>query len=117
MTQLTLLDLGGTLHASAGQLRCERVLANAGYAWIKMGPVGWGRLWAGLQRVVGVCEGATRGAAVRAANEIQAAGAASLAPSLGGMTQLTSLDLGGTLRASAASCAVSAWLRTPAVYG
>jgi hypothetical protein len=33
-----------------------------------------------------------------------------LAPSLGGMTQLTSLDLSGTLRASAASCAVSGYL-------
>ena len=38
-----------------------------------------------------------------------------LAPSLRGMTQLTSLDLSGTLRASAASCAVSGCLRTPAV--
>ena len=38
-------------------------------------------------------------AAVRAGNSIEAAGAASLAPSLGRMAQLTSLNLGGTLRA------------------
>ena len=38
-----------------------------------------------------------------------------LAPSLGRMTQLTSLDLRSTLRASAASCAVSGCLRVPAV--
>jgi hypothetical protein len=44
---------------------------------------------------------------VRADNQIGADGAASLAPSLGGMTQLKSLDLRGTLRASAASCAMS----------
>jgi hypothetical protein len=42
-----------------------------------------------------------RGAAVRADNSIEADGAASLAPSLGRMTQLTSLNLYGTLRASA----------------
>jgi hypothetical protein len=40
-----------------------------------------------------------------------------LAPSLGRMTQLTSLDLRSTLLASAASCAVSVCLRTPAVHG
>ena len=40
-----------------------------------------------------------------------------LAPSLGGMTQLTSLDLGGTLHASAGCRAVSGCLRTPAVHG
>jgi hypothetical protein len=40
---------------------------------------------------------------VRAGNYIEAAGAASLAPSLAGMTQLTSLDLDGMLRASAAA--------------
>ncbi len=38
-------------------------------------------------------------AAVRAGNSIEAAGAASLAPSLGRMAQLTSLNLSGTLRA------------------
>ena len=47
MTQLTSLDLGSTLHASA-QLRCERVLANAGRAWMMLRAVGWGRLRAGL---------------------------------------------------------------------
>ena len=40
-----------------------------------------------------------------------------LAPSLGSMTQLTSLDLRGTLRASAASRAVSGRLRMQAVHG
>jgi hypothetical protein len=45
--------------------------------------------------------GASEGAAVRAGNRIGDDGAASLAPSLGRMTQLTSLDLSGTLRASA----------------
>ena len=38
--------------------------------------------------------GASRGAAVRADNDIEAAGAASLAPSLALMAQLTSRDLG-----------------------
>jgi hypothetical protein len=41
MTQLTSLDLGGTLHASH-QLRCERVLANAGDAMMMLRVVGWG---------------------------------------------------------------------------
>ncbi len=40
-------------------------------------------------------------ARVRADNRIGAAGVASLAPSLGRMAQLTSLDLGRMLRASA----------------
>ena len=40
-----------------------------------------------------------------------------LAPNLGGMPQLTSLDLGGTLHASAGCRAVSGCLRTPAVHG
>ncbi len=52
-----------------------------------------------------------------AGNRIGAAGPASLAPSLGGMTQLTMLDLRGMLRASAGSCAVSGCLRMPAVHG
>ncbi len=70
-----------------------------------------------LERVVGFCEGASRGAAVRAGNRIGDDGAASLAPSLGRMTQLTMLDLRGMLRASAGSCAVSGCLRMPAVHG
>ena len=41
--------------------------------------------------------GAGRGVAVRAGNQIRADGAASLAPSLGRMTQLTSLNLMGTM--------------------
>jgi hypothetical protein len=40
---------------------------------------------------------------VRVDNQIGDAGAALLAPSLGRMTQLTALDLGGTLCASAAA--------------
>jgi hypothetical protein len=41
MTQLTSLNLGGTLRCvHRRQLQCERVVANAGYAWIKMGFVG-----------------------------------------------------------------------------
>jgi hypothetical protein len=71
-------------------------------------------LRAGLDRVVRVLRGASRGAAVRAGNAIGDEGAASLAPSLGRMAELTSLDLSGTLRASAGSSAVSGWLRTPA---
>ncbi len=42
--------------------------------------------------MVGVVQGAGRGAAVRAVNKIEADGAASLAPSLLRMTQLTSLN-------------------------
>jgi hypothetical protein len=59
--------------------------------------VGWGGClrrcsgWWGLR-------GASRGAVVRADNRIGPAGAASLAPSLGRMAQLTTLNLGGTLR-------------------
>ena len=41
MTQLTSLDLSGTLRASAASWRCERVLANAGNA-LMMRAVGWG---------------------------------------------------------------------------
>ena len=74
-------------------------------------------LRAGLERVLGVLRGASQGAAVRAGNAIGDEGAASLAPSLLRMTQLTSLDFGGTLRASAASSAVSGCLRPPAVHG
>ena len=44
---------------------------------------------------------------MRAGNQIEAAGAASLAPSLLWMTQLTSLDLSGTLRAIGWACAVA----------
>jgi hypothetical protein len=54
---------------------------------------------------------------VRADNYIKAAGAASLAPSLGRMTQLTSLDLNCTLRASAAAGAVSGLLANAGVRG
>jgi hypothetical protein len=100
MTQLTSLNLCSTLRASAGLAlwvgACERrqcgwmILCVAGRGGCALGCSGW---W-GLR-------GASRRAAVRAGNRIGAAGAASLAPSLLIMTQLTSLDLSGTLRASA----------------
>ncbi len=54
---------------------------------------------------------------MRAGNWIGDDGAASLAPSLFRMTQLTSLVLGGTLDASATSCAVIGCLQPPAVNG
>ena len=95
MTQLTTLSLCGTLHAIGGSWRCERLLASAGCAWmmcvaggvVELGAVagGWG------------LRGAIRVAAVRAGNYIEDDGAASLAPSLGRMAQLTSLDLSCTL--------------------
>ncbi len=86
----------------ARQLRCERVLANAGCAWMMLRGLGWGGRARGRSGWC-VLRGASRGAAVRAGNGINPAGAASLAPSLGGMTQLTSLILYGTLRACAAA--------------
>ncbi len=103
MTQLTSLNLSRTLHASAGKLRCELVVANAGCAWMMLRVLGWGGWARGCSGRAGDLRGASRGAAVRADNHFGDAGAASLAPSLGRMTQLTSLDLGGTLRASAGS--------------
>ena len=63
----------------------------------------WGGLRAGLQRVVLFGKGRSEGAAVRVGNRIGDDGAASLAPSLAMMMKLTSLDLGGALRASAAA--------------
>jgi hypothetical protein len=60
-------------------------------------------LRAGLERVLGVLRGASQGAAVRAGNAIGDEGAASLGPSLGRMTLLTSLDLSCTLRAFSAA--------------
>ena len=95
-------------------LRCEWMLATAGKCADDVACCGLGRMRTGLEQVVGVLRAASRGAAVRAGNEINSAGAASLAPSLRRMTQLTSLDLGGTLCASAGSWAVSGCLRTPA---
>jgi hypothetical protein len=47
MTQLTSLDLSRTL-CIGGQLRCERVVANAGCAWMRLRAVGWGRVRVGL---------------------------------------------------------------------
>jgi hypothetical protein len=109
-------DVAGPQLYAAGigsSWRCERVLASAGCARmlcvaggvVALGAVagGWG------------LRGASRGAAARADSDIEAAGAASLAPSLGRMAQLTSLDLGGTLRAIGWACAVSGCLRAPAM--
>jgi hypothetical protein len=100
MTQLTKLNLSGTLLAIGGSWRRERVLASAGNALMMMRAVGWGGCARGCCRWWGL-RAASRGAEVRAGNDIGADGAASLAPSLGRMAQLTSLDLSSTLRASA----------------
>ena len=99
MAQLTSLHLSGTLLDIGGSSRCERVLANAGNALMMLRAVGWDGCARGCSGLWGL-RGASRGAAVRAGNQIRADGAASLAPSLGRMTQLTSLDLHGTLHAS-----------------
>ena len=83
------------------QLRFERVAATAGDALMVVCALGWG----GCERAVvdgGVCEGRAE-AVVRAENSIEAAGAASLAPSLARMEQLTELGLSRMLRASAAA--------------
>jgi hypothetical protein len=110
MTQLTSLSLCGTLHAIGGSLRCERVLASAGCAWmvcVTGGVVALGAVAGG-----GSLRGASRGVAVRADNEFGDDGAASLAPSLLRMTQLTFLNLSCTLLESAAAGAVSGCWRT-----
>ncbi len=79
------------------ELRCEGLLANAGCAWmmLRAGAVVRGAVagdqW-GLRAAT-----RSRAAAVRAGNQIGDDGAASLAPSLRWMTQLTSLDLNSTL--------------------
>ncbi len=96
MTQLTSLHLSGILLAIGGSWRCERVLANAGNVLMMLRAVGLGGRRRGSSGWWGL-RGASRGAAVRADNRIGDDGAASLAPSLLRMTQLTSLDLGGTL--------------------
>ncbi len=72
-------------------LCCERVLANADVV-MKLRAVSCG----GYARR---CSGrwGLRGAAVRADNGIEVAGAAALTPSLGRMAQLTSLNLSGTM--------------------
>ncbi len=85
-----------------GSLCCSRVLANAGNVVMMLRAVGWGSCardcsgWWDLR-------GASRGMAVCAVNQIGDDGAASLAPSLLRMAQLTSLDLSGTLCAWAAA--------------
>ena len=98
-----------------GQLRWERVLANAGCALMMLRAVGLGAVVHGAAAGGGGLRGAGRGAAVHAGNRIRAGWAASLAPRLLRMTQLTSLNLRGTLRASAGSWAGSGCLRTPAM--
>jgi hypothetical protein len=95
-------------------LCCERVLANAGEAFIMLRAVGRGGCARGCSGWWGM-PGAIRGAAVCAGNQIGEAGAASLAPSLGRMAQLTSLDLRSTLRAIGWACAVNGCLRAPAM--
>ncbi len=100
MTQLTALDLGGALVciggscAVSGCLRPPAVHGELGV--LRAEAVVCGALAGG-----GGLQAAGRGALLCAANEIGDDGAALLAPSLGRMAQLTSLDLGGTLRASA----------------
>ncbi len=59
MTQLTSLDLRGTLHAIGGSWRCERVLANAGCAWIVC--VAGGVVALGAVAGGGACEGRAEG--------------------------------------------------------
>ncbi len=99
MAQLTTLNLGGTLCAIGGSWGCERVLASAGNTVMMLWAVGCGLRVVGRGVVPGggACEGRAEGRRVRADNGIEAAGAASLAPSLERMAQLTTLDLGGTL--------------------
>ncbi len=84
----------------ARQLRCERLLANAGNV-LMMLRVRYGVVACEAVANGGGLRGVRRGAAMRAGNGIGDDGAASLAPSLGRMTQLTTLDLSGTLRESA----------------
>ena len=100
MARLTRLDLRGTLRDIGGSWRCERVLANAGNVVTMFRVVGRGRWVQGCSGWWGL-RGAGRGAVVRADNRIEADGASSLAPSLGRMAQLTTLDLSSTLRVSA----------------
>jgi hypothetical protein len=104
MAQLTSLNLNGAARiggASAAPHACNplytgvvctvllrRRLCEAGVAG------------SGLER------GTNGGGGARAEIAIGDAGAASLAPSLAGMAQLTSLDLGSALRGTACACAV-----------
>jgi hypothetical protein len=97
-------------------LCCQWVLANTGCARMMLRVVGCG-VGHGALAGGGVCERRVEGRRVRAENWIGAAGEASLGPSLVRMTQLTSLDLGGTLRDIGWACAVSGCLRTPAMQG
>ena len=116
MTQLTSLDLSCTLHASAASCAVSGCMRTPAVRRCCV-------LWAGAVacRAVagsGDCEGAGRGAAVRAGNRIGDDGAASLAPSLLMMTQLTSLNLYGALmRIGDRGCCVGGFLRPPFVHG
>ena len=88
------------------QPRFERVVAITGNALMMMRAVGWGGCARGAVAGGWGLRGASRGAAVRAENKIGDDGAAFLAPSLLRMTQLTALNLSGTLRASVAAAAL-----------
>ena len=118
MTQLTLLDLFGTLHA----IGWACAVANAGNVVMMLRAVGRGGWAIGCSGWWGL-RGASRGAAVRAGNQIGDDGAASLAPSLGRMAQLTSLNLSCTPRASAAAamragaCDRRMWMDDAACFG
>ena len=103
IAQLTSLDLAGTLACIGGQLRYERVFASAGNAPMMLRAAGCSGFGRGCRGWLGLLRGASRGAAERAVNSIGEDGTASLAPSLERMTQLTELDLSGTLRASGAA--------------
>ena len=61
MTQLTSLNLYGALMRIGGQLRCERVLANAGCAWMMLFVVGCGGCARGCSGLWGLCEGRAEG--------------------------------------------------------
>ena len=86
--------------------------AAAGEIVAVLGSGSVARLAIGNNSLVRDCECLDQLVGLRA---LEITGCRNLAPSLGGMTQLTSLDLSGTLRASAGSRAVSGCLRTPAV--
>ncbi len=60
-------DVAGPRWYSAcigGQLRCERVLANAGNAWMTLRAVGWGVCARGCSGLVGLARGGPRGGGV-----------------------------------------------------
>ena len=88
--------------------------AAAGEIASALGSGSVARLEIAKNNVVRDCEGLGQLVGLRA---LYITECRNLASSLGGMTQLTSLDLSGTLRTSAGSRAGSGCLRTPAVRG